>query len=319
MVKRTTVSYPSADGKTQIHGTCWEPQGKVKAILQISHGMVEFIDRYHEFAVFLAEQGIFTVGNDHLGHGASVRSEKDWGYFAKQDGNAVLLEDINRLRSMMQEKYPDVPYFMLGHSMGSFLIRQYICQYGVGLSGAIVMGTGYQPKIMTAVGMMLCKMLAGVKGWHYRSALVDGMAFGSYNKKFGTLSGKEWLSRNAQNVETYMAEKRCNFRFTLNGYYNLFYSIHCLSDQTYLEKMPKTLPVLFVSGSDDPVGQYGKGVEKVVKQFKELGMVQVACKLYPKDRHEILNEVDRENVYQDICEWICKWKDVDTESISEKI
>lgn len=303
-MKKLHISYPSSDGMTDIQGNLWIPEGDVRAVLQISHGMVEFIDRYQEFAGYLTEQGIAVVGNDHLGHGASVRSEADWGYFAEKDGNTVLLKDIDRLRKMTQKKYPDVPYFVLGHSMGSFLIRQYICKYGEGLSGAIIMGTGYQPQLMTTVGMLLCKMLAAVKGWHYRSTLVDGMAFGGYNKKFGALSGKEWLSRNPENVKIYMAEKRCNFRFTLNGYYNLFYSIHCLGEKKYLEGMPKELPVFFVSGAEDPVGQFGKGVDKVCEQFKSLGMKQVECKLYEQDRHEILNEVDREKVYKDIAKWI---------------
>lgn len=305
-MKKKNFSYPSSDGRTDICGICWIPDGEVEGILQISHGMVEFIDRYDEFARVLAEKGILVVGNDHLGHGASVMAEEYWGYFAEKDGNGVLLQDIHRLRKMVEKKYPNVPYFVLGHSMGSFLIRQYISQHGEGLAGAIIMGTGYQPRMVASFGMVLCKMMAAVKGWRYRSALVDGMAFGSYNKKFGKPAGKEWLSRNPKNVETYMAEKRCNFRFTLNGYYNLFYSIRCLGDKEYVNKMPKELPVFFVAGKDDPVGQFGKGVEKVCEQFKSLGMKDVQCKLYAEDRHEILNEVDREEVYKDIGEWIKK-------------
>ena len=305
-MKKMYFTYPSNDSLTEIHGICWVPEGEVKAVLQIAHGMVEFIDRYDEFARFLAEKGILVAGNDHLGHGASVRSEEYWGYFAKKDGNTVLLKDMNRLRKIVQKRYPHVPYFMLGHSMGSFLMRQYICVYGEGLAGTIIMGTGYQPAAMTAMGMQVCKVLAAVKGWHHRSALVDGMAFGSYNKKFGKPTGKEWLSRNPENVQKYVKEKRCNFRFTLNGYYNLFYSIHALSNPEYLEGMPKELPVFFVAGEEDPVGQFGKGVEMVFEQFIDLGMEDVECKLYAEDRHEILNELDREDVYQDIYEWISR-------------
>lgn len=303
-MKKMYFTYPSNDGLTEIHGICWEPEGQVKAVLQIAHGMVEFIDRYDEFARFLADKGILVAGNDHLGHGDSVRSKEYWGYFAKKDGNAVLLKDMNRLRKIVQKKYPGVPYFMLGHSMGSFLMRQYICLYGEGLAGAVIMGTGYQPNFLTEMGMMICKAMAAVKGWEHRSAFVDGMAFGSYNKKFGKPSGREWLSRNPKNVEVYMAEERCNFRFTLNGYYNLFYSIHALGNRDYLEGMPKELPVFFVAGENDPVGQFGKGVQTVFDQFVALGMEDVQCKLYPDDRHEILNEVDREEVYKDIYRWI---------------
>ncbi|MFR8170188.1 MAG: alpha/beta hydrolase [Marvinbryantia sp.] len=303
-MKKEHFTYHSNDHVTEIHAIRWIPEGKVRAVLQISHGMVEFIDRYDEFAGYLAERGILVTGNDHLGHGKSVQSEEHYGYFAKEDGNKTLLKDIHRLRRITQQKYPEVPYFLLGHSMGSFLVRQYLCIYGEGLAGAVIMGTGYQPRIATQFGMVLTTAMAKVLGWNYRSFLVDAMAFGGYNRKFGKLSGKAWLSRNEENVNTYMKEKLCNFRFTLNGYYNLFYSIYTLSFENFLNGMPRDLPVLFVSGDDDPVGQFGKGVTKVYRQFLRMGMTKVKCRLYPQDRHEILNEVDREDVYGDIYYWM---------------
>ncbi|EET59150.1 hypothetical protein BRYFOR_08864 [Marvinbryantia formatexigens DSM 14469] len=303
-MKKEHFTYHSSDNVTEIHAIRWIPEGKVRAVLQISHGMVEFIDRYDEFAAYLAERGILVTGNDHLGHGDSVRSEEYYGYFADKDGNKTLLRDIHRLRRLTQKRYPDAPYFLLGHSMGSFLVRQYLCIHGEGLAGAVIMGTGWQPRIATQFGMVLTTAMAKVLGWNYRSFLVDAMAFGGYNRKFGKLSGKAWLSRNEENVNTYMKEKLCNFRFTLNGYYNLFYSIYTLSFENFLDGMPRSLPVLFVSGDDDPVGQFGRGVRKVYKQFLRMGMTNVKCRLYPQDRHEILNETDREDVYGDIYYWM---------------
>ena len=293
-------TYASKDGKTKIHAIRWEPGTEVKAVLQISHGMTEYIDRYDEFAAYLTERGIVVVGNDHLGHGESVQSDKHYGFFAQENGNRVLLNDIHRLHMMTAKTYSDVPYFLLGHSMGSFLARQYLCIHGEELDGAIIMGTGYQPGPVTAFGMGLCRLVAKLKGWDYRSTLIDAMAFGGYNKGFGKLSGKEWLSRNTENVEKYMKDEWCMFRFTLNGYYNLFYSINKLSHKEYVESMPHDLPVFFVAGEEDPVGQFGKGVQKVFGQFQKLGMENISCKLYPKDRHEILNEIDRQDVYEDI-------------------
>ncbi|MDO5541352.1 MAG: alpha/beta fold hydrolase [Eubacteriales bacterium] len=303
-MKKEHITYQSNDGKTKIHAIRWIPQEDVKAVLQISHGMVEFIDRYDEFASYLAQHGILVVGNDHLGHGQSVQSEEQYGFFAEKDGNRTLLRDINKLRRMTEKEYPQVPYFLLGHSMGSFLARQYICLFGEGLAGAVIMGTGYQPRAVTRFGMALTTFMAKIKGWNYRSAFVDSMAFGGYNRKFGRLDGKEWLSRNEENVRKYKSEKLCNFRFTLNGYYNLFYSIYTLSFKNYLARMPEDLPVFFVAGEDDPVGQFGKGVTKVCQQFREIGMKYVTCRLYQKDRHEILNEVDRDVVYEDILCWM---------------
>lgn len=303
-MKKVEFTYPSHDGKTQIHAICWEPDEKPAAVLQISHGMVEYIDRYDEFAAFLTRQGYVVVGNDHLGHGKSVQDDSWLGYFAEKEGNKVVLRDIHRLRLMIQKRFPDVPYFILGHSMGSFLVRQYLCLHGSGLAGAIIMGTGHQPRIATAFGMALCKTMALFTGWHYRSFLVDAMAFGGYNRKFGSLKGRQWLSRNEENVAAYVKDPLCTYRFTLNGYYNLFYSIHMLSDEEILAKMPKNLPIFLVAGEDDPVGNAGESVKKVYEQFKRLGMKDVTLKLYPQDRHEILNEVDREDVYWDIFHWM---------------
>lgn len=303
-MKKVEFTYPSQDGKTQIHAICWEPAGAPLAVLQIAHGMVEYINRYDEFASFLAAKGYVVAGNDHLGHGKSIQDESCLGYFAEKDGNKTVLRDIHQLRILMQKRYPDVPYFIMGHSMGSFLIRQYICLHASGLSGAIIMGTGYQPRAATGFGMMLCRAMAAVKGWKYRSRLVDTMAFGGYNRKFGNLKGRQWLSRNEENVSTYVKDPLCTYRFTLNGYYNMFYSIHMLSEQDILRKMPQELPVFFVAGEEDPVGNSGKGVTKVYEQFLQLGMKHVQMKLYTQDRHEILNETDREDVYRDLYNWM---------------
>lgn len=165
--------YPSRDGVTQIHAIEWEPEGEIHAVMQLCHGMVEFIDRYDAFAKYLNEHGIYVVGHDHLGHGKSVQNEEYHGYFHKTNGNEYVIGDIHKLREMTQKKYPDKPYFMLGHSMGSFLIRQYMEMYGSGLSGVIVMGTGAQPGVALFFGKLLCKVIAAFKGDDYRSAFVD--------------------------------------------------------------------------------------------------------------------------------------------------
>ncbi|MDO4488804.1 MAG: alpha/beta hydrolase [Eubacteriales bacterium] len=303
-VRKEEFTFLSSDGVTTIHAKRWVPEGEIKAVLQIAHGMAEYIDRYDAFARYLAADGFVVTGNDHLGHGKSITDETKLGFFAKDEGNKKVLSDLHHLYEMTKEMYPDVPYFFMGHSMGSFLCRQYISEYGNELSGAIIMGTGNQSAFLTAMGKAVCKMVALFKGWDKRSGLVDAMAFGSYNKLYGEPGGYEWLSENAENVKKYNDDPLCGFGFTLNGYYNMFHSINLLSKDSYIGRMPKELPVFIVAGEDDPVGDYGKAPKEVYNKFKELGMKDVEKKLYYGDRHEILNEDDRETVYEDIREWL---------------
>lgn len=301
--------YPSKDGRTKIHAIEWIPEGEVSAVLQICHGMVEYIDRYDEFARFLNENGYYVVGHDHLGHGQSVVSEDKLGFFHESKGNACVIEDIHYLRKFTQKKYPDVPYFMLGHSMGSFLLRQYIGLYGNGLAGAIVMGTGSKSDFILAVGKLVCRISAFVKGWEYRSNLVNSMAFGGFNKKFAhETTGLNWLSRNPVNAQNYAKDPLCNFVFTVNAYYQMFCGIQAVNRQERNEEVPKTLPIFFVAGREDPVGNFGKSVENIYKNYKSCGIQDVSIKLYEKDRHEILNEVDRRIVFEDLLRWMEKRK-----------
>lgn len=306
MARKREFTYDSSDGRTKIHGIEWRPEkGEIRGVVQIVHGMVEFVGRYEEFAEFLTGKGFLVTGNDHLGHGASVASKEDYGFFAEKNGNRAVLKDIHRLRRMTEKRCPGVPYFMLGHSMGSFLLRQYLCMNGQGLCGAIVMGTGTQPRAVLWAGRGVCRVMAAFGGWHYRSALVDRMAFGGYNRKFEPArTDKDWLTKEEAVVDRYLADERCTFRFTVNGYYNLFTSIAEASRKGNLERMPKELPVFFVAGGDDPVGNFGKGVEQVRKRFQAAGLSDVSWKIYDRDRHEILNETDRQTVYEDLECWL---------------
>lgn len=291
--------FESKDGETQIHAVEWIPDGEMKGILQICHGMVEHIERYHDFAEFLAKNGIYVVGHDHLGHGKSVIGEEKLGFFGEK-GNASVIADIHKLRIMTTEKYPNVPYFMLGHSMGSFLLRQYLGLYSKSLSGAIVMGTGEQPSVVLAAGRMVCQIVAGIKGWEYRSKFVNNLAVGAYEKKLGG----SWISRNPKNVEKYNEDPLCGFIFTVNAYYHMFSGMQKMNQYEKEGLASNKLPIFFVAGKDDPVGNFGKGVEKVYNRYKTAGYQDVEMKLYKDDRHEILNEEDRDTVYNDILTWI---------------
>ena len=304
---RKEFSFLSSDNATRIHAMCWEPEGEVKGILQIAHGMVEYVDRYHEFAAFLADKGIYVVGHDHLGHGQSVNSEDEYGYFPQPDGNKMVIGDIHKLRKLTEEKYPGVPYFMLGHSMGSFLLRQYLTMHSNGLAGAIIMGTGHQPLMILKAGQFVCKITAFIKGWKYRSELVNSLSFGSFNKKFEPAeTPKDWVTSYKPIRDVYVKDPLTSFTFTVGGYYQMFEGMKVLDTKGSVEKIRKDLPVFFVAGADDPVGDFGKGVQRIFEKYKAAGIQDVEIKLYKDDRHEILNETDREVVYEDLYSWIIR-------------
>ena len=308
VMNKKEFTFKSQDNETDIRALAWEPDGEPVGVLQLVHGMVEFIDRYEPLAEFLAGKGWLVVGNDHLGHGKSVTDDSKLGYFAKEDGDLKVVGDLHTLRTLTQEKYPNIPYFMLGHSMGSFLTRQYITLHSEGLAGAIICGTGFKPTSVTSMGMTICKVLAKKNGWMHRSEFVNNMGMGGYNKKFGAKGGKEWLSRNEENVKRNLAEPKCNFCFTLNGYYNLFHSLNYVCTLDNVKKVRKDLPLLFIAGADDPVGDFTKGVNQAADLAKKAGIKDVQVKFYPEDRHEILLEVDKETVFNDVYSFLTDGK-----------
>ncbi|MEE1304941.1 MAG: alpha/beta fold hydrolase [Agathobacter sp.] len=301
-------SFLSYDKKTNIHGVKWIPDsGEYKAILQISHGMVEYIERYAPFAEYLTSNGYMVVGHDHLGHGQSVVSKEDWGFFAEHNPSGTLVEDMHTLRKMIQSENPKVPYFMLGHSMGSYMLRKYLTIYNDNLRGVILSGTGFEPDKKSKMGLRLIHFVKFFRGWRHRSQFIANMTYDKPYKKFDT-SGKDyansWLSRNEENVREYYADERSSFIFTLNGYQGLLEAVRYDCMQENVDKVPNKLPIFMVSGDDDPVGRLGEGVKEVYYMFQNSGKVDITYKLYEGFRHEILNEIGKEEVYEDLLAWM---------------
>lgn len=302
---RDEFYFPSKDGNTEIHTIEWKPEGEVRAVLQICHGMVEYIRRYDGFAQFLCGKGYYVVGNDHLGHGKSVQAKSEYGFFHEKYGNACVIGDMHTLRQRTEKKYPGVPYFMLGHSMGSSLLRQYIQMYGNGLSGVVLMGTvAAHKKAALLLGKRLCRVMAAFRGWHYRSRLVDNLALGSYNRKFRPARTRaDWITSDNENLDIYVSDPLCSFVTTVNAYYNIFSGMLGIQRKESVYMIPKGLPILFVSGAEDPVGEFGRGVRKIYEKYRAAGIQDVSLRLYTGDRHEILNETDRDQVYKDLLNW----------------
>ena len=216
-----------------------------------------------------------------------------------------LKERYPKMGLLLQKKYPDLPHFLFGHSMGSFFTRRYLCMYPNEVDGAVICGTGWQPKAVLWAALSLTKLQTLCFGDHHRSILIDKLAFGAMNRSFApTKTPKDWLCRNEAAVEAYIKDEKCGFIFTLNGYRALFRSILLAEKKQCLERMDKDLPVLFISGEADPVGNFGKGVKRAVNAFRWAGMRDVECILYPECRHELINERNREEVFRDVLEWL---------------
>ncbi len=308
MVRKEELTYKSRDRQTMLHAIRWIPEGEPKAILQIIHGMQEYIDRYDEFANYLAERGILVIGNDHLGHGGSVGARGTYGYFCKSDPATVLVRDAHRLKKMTQEDYPGIPCFILGHSFGSFVAREYITRYGTGIKGAIIQGTAFMPSGTVNSLNGLVSFLEVIMGDKYRSEMVNNMAFKGYLKRIPNPRTKQdWLSHNEASVDKYIADPACNFVFTLNGFKTMADLLKRVQDVDKMEDIPKKLPILITGGKEDPVGSYGEALERLYGIYKnQLQIENVELKIYDGMRHELQQEIGREKVFEDQYNWLMK-------------
>lgn len=276
----------------------WMCEGTPRGIVQILHGMAEHIGRYEGMAKFLNGQGFVVAGRDHRGHG---KDAKMLGYFGDKNGWNLLLQDARDLMNEMKEAYPHTPYFILGHSMGSFLAREFALRYSQDMDGLILSGTGHYPKMITNAGKAVASLMPKKKP----SKLVDKMAFGSNNKAFQPArTAFDWLSRDEKQVDQYIADPLCGFMFTGRAYADFFGGLSALGDEGRLHTMAKDLPVYFLSGEKDPVGQMGKGVIRVADAFRKAGMQDVTVKLYPDARHEMFNERNKDEVNADLAKWL---------------
>ncbi len=308
MARKEELTYKSRDRETTIHAIRWIPDDKPIAILQIIHGMQEFIDRYDEFANFMADNGILVIGNDHLGHGGSISEKVPYGYFCKNDPATVLLRDAHRLKKMTQEEYPGIPVILMGHSFGSFIAREYLTRYGTGIQGAIIQGTGMIPsgKLKSAKGM--AAFISAMLGEKHRSNFLNNSAFKGYLRRIQNPKTKfDWLSHNEESINKYMNDPRDNFVFTANGFEAMFEVITRVQDIGKMEDIPKKLPILLTAGREDPVGNYGEDLNQLYRIWTEqIGLTSVELKLYDGMRHELQQEIGRETVFADQLAWIKK-------------
>ncbi|WP_284141125.1 alpha/beta hydrolase [Virgibacillus sp. LDC-1] len=285
-----------------VHVVSWtNPQEQPKAIVQLSHGMVEHIERYDEFANFLLNERIFVFGNDHRGHGKTGQKQGILGYFAAEDGFTKTASDLFTITTDIKSTYPNIPLFLLGHSMGSFLARKYIQTHSHAIKGVILAGTGYYPTSLTMVGKQMASILPPTK----KSKLMNQLAFGSNNNRIkGKITKFDWLTQDKEAVKAYIEDPLTGFVPTARFFYDLMSGLQDIHQKQANGSIRKDLPMLLISGAADPVGSYGKGVWKTAQLYEEAGLEKVTTMLYENGRHELLNELNKKEVYQAISGWI---------------
>jgi len=294
----------SSKGGGRIHGCRWEPHGAPRGVVQIVHGIAEHIERFEPLALYLNAQGYAVVAEDHMGHGRSISEECPQGYFT--GGWFAAVEDTRTLMKYTMGKYPGLPYIMIGISMGSFMVRTLLAKYpGSGISGAVICGTAWQDNMLLNAAGKACALVCRTAGEERPSPMLQKLMFGSYNKGIQKpQSPNAWLCRDTDVVNAYDSDPLCGFAATAGLYRDMMEGIAFIQKPEHIAAMDKSLPVLFIAGDRDPVSNYGKGVETCAKAFRSAGMEQVTVKLYPEDRHDVLNELDKLTVWTDLTNWI---------------
>lgn len=304
-MKKNELYLPGASPDVRLHCIVWEPDGECVAVLQIVHGMIEYADRYSFTAEYLCRRGFAVVAHDHPGHGFTAKDDNDLGYIPRKGGSELLVECVYEITKYIKKRFPDVPNFILGHSMGSFITRRYLTKYGRYVRGAVIVGTGDQPKTTLFAARTAASLIAAVKGDRYRSPLLTRLAFGSYNKHCEADEGPNaWICSDRELMKVHDEDKYSTFMFTAAGYGVLFDTLTYLAKGTNFDKIPADLPIFVMAGDEDPVGSYGRAPAAFAARCRASGIRDVDLRLYEGDRHEILNEKDKDRVLEDLFVWL---------------
>lgn len=298
-------SFKSATGVCEIHGRQFLPQTQAKAAVAIHHGMAEHMERYTDFITYLTSNGVAVFMHDMANHGSSNQNRAELGFFGKKDGWLGLIKDYKTVFECMRKAYPAVKHIAFGHSMGSFIVRCFDARYPELSSASVYMGTG-GTNDAAGIGIKVADLIAHIKGAHHRSEFMDKLAFGKYNVKFEKRTSYDWLTRDQAIVDQYIADPLCGYLFTIKGMADLLHLNTAANSDEWYEKVRKDLPILLISGAEDPVGEYAKGIDEVYNKLLQSGHTAVEEKLYPECRHEVLNELNKEEVYEDIYSFIMK-------------
>lgn len=300
---RSSTTTLSAHDETALFVRTWLPDDDPKGIVQIAHGMAEHSARYEQVAQDLTDAGYAVWIHDHRGHGETAATPEDEGYLADGDGWGTAVEDIRTVTTAARDAHPGLPLFFMGHSMGSLLGRDYVTRYGHDLAGAVFSGTGGDQGLLGKVGQVLATVEGKIRGRRHTSRLMNALTFGDFNRSFKPArTDFDWLSRDTEQVDRYLADPWCGQVFSSGFFADLLSGVNSLPGLA--DRVPKDLPVYFFSGDRDPVGGNGKGVQEVADAFEAAGVADITCRLYPEGRHEMLNEINRDEVVADLVGWL---------------
>ena len=301
------ITYPSKDGKNTVYACLYTPKfSTAKGIVQIVHGMVDYVNRYEPLAEFLTGEGYIVAGNHHIGHGKSAACEEDLGFFGEESAVDVLVRDVHTLNRYLRDTFPTLPLVIFGHSMGSFIARLYIEKYPHSIKGAVIHGTS-GPVFAVGLGKLLASIVIRTRGARYRSKLLTNLVLSRYNSHFPKSEGHNaWLTRDAEMIKGHDEDPFSSFVFTASAYKDLFILLSRSNRREWFSAYPRSLPTYVVSGSEDPVGKYGKGPEYVYKHLLMAGCEKLTLKIYQGARHELFLETNREEIYRDLLSWLNK-------------
>ena len=304
-LRNNYFTYTSKD-KTEIMVYKWMPADQEPiGIVQISHGMAETAARYERFAKVLNENGFIVYANDHRGHGKTAKNIEELGYLGDKGAFKLLVEDIAELSDIIKKENPNLPIYLFSHSMGSFAAQRYIMEYRDKIDGLILSGSNGEQGLILKAGKFVTSLITVVKGRKAKFKFIDSLIFGGFNKKNPTkTTGFEWLTSDADELDKYVNDPYCGTLFPVSFYDELIENLEYIENKKNLEKIPKKLPIFIISGDQDPVGDYGKGIEKLYKRYKECEVSDLDMKLYEGARHELLNETIRDEVTGDVVEWL---------------
>lgn len=304
-MKKEEFYYPSLDGKTTIHAVKWIPDNKINMILQIAHGVTEHILRYEELANYLTNKGILVVGNDHLGHGTSIIPNSKKMYFGPQGSWNNVVKDIEKCREIISNEYPNIPYCLLGFSLGSFAVRTHLIDYPGKVDMSILIGTGQTPPLAIKLAKFIANMEVKKHGEENSTPTIRNLTFDTYNKKFAPNRTKiDWLCSNEETIDEYIKDPLRGESMSSGLFREMLTGMEYTGKLDNMKKMNKNIPILLLSGSMDPVGGYTKGVRKAAQYLKKTGINDTTLKIYPNLRHAILMEKCNQEIFNDIYNWL---------------